>query len=364
MAFQDFEHLSERRKAERQQKLRKRVTIAAITSTVLVVLIVGAFAFVHISQFRAIEVGERQHPTKEVSHSVNAIKLICSPTDYKEACEKSLLKATQSNPSLSQPRELVKAAISVVLDEVQKAFNRTSSIFKFKNPEEKAAFEDCKVLMQDAREELEDSISRIGDGHNKLSQDSNDLNNWLSAVMSYQQTCIDGFPKGELKSRIEQAFKSAKEFTSNALAIVTKVSSILSLFQVSSNRHLLATHEAFMDRDGIPRWANPEDRRMLKANKENLKPNVVVAKDGSGNFKAISQALAAMPEKHQGRYIIYVKEGVYEETVTVTKKMVNVTMYGDGSRKTIVTGSKNFVDGVRTFQTATFGVLLGKCTTV
>lgn len=64
------------------------------------------------------------------------------------------------------------------------------------------------------------------------------------------------------------------------------------------------------------------------------------------------------------RYIIYVKEGVYEETVTVTKKMVNVTMYGDGSRKTIVTGSKNFVDGVRTFQTATFGVLLGKCTTV
>lgn len=53
--------------------------------------------------------------------------------------------------------------------------------------------------------------------------------------------------------------------------------------------------------------------------------------------------------------MIYVKEGVYEESVVVNKKMVNVTMYGDGSQKSIVTGSKNFVDGVPTFQTATFG---------
>lgn len=49
------------------------------------------------------------------------------------------------------------------------------------------------------------------------------------------------------------------------------------------------------------------------------------------------------------------KEGVYDETVIVTKKMVNVTIYGDGSQKSIITGKKNFVDGVRTFETASFG---------
>jgi len=42
----------------------------------------------------------------------------------------------------------------------------------------------------------------------------------------------------------------------------------------------------------------------------------------------------------------------------VTKKMVNITMYGDGSQKTIVTGNKNFADGVQTFRTATFGILM------
>lgn len=37
--------------------------------------------------------------------------------------------------------------------------------------------------------------------------------------------------------------------------------------------------------------------------------------------------------------------------------MVNITMFGDGSQKTIITGSKNNVDGVPTFKTATFGRL-------
>lgn len=55
------------------------------------------------------------------------------------------------------------------------------------------------------------------------------------------------------------------------------------------------------------------------------------------------------------RYVIYVKPGIYEENVVVTKQMVNVTIYGDGSQKSIITGNKNFVDGVPTFQTATFG---------
>lgn len=60
--------------------------------------------------------------------------------------------------------------------------------------------------------------------------------------------------------------------------------------------------------------------------------------------------------------MIYVKEGVYEETVEVGSSMINITMYGDGSRKTIVTGSKNFVDGVKTFQTATFGKIIKEYT--
>lgn len=83
-------------------------------------------------------------------------------------------------------------------------------------------------------------------------------------------------------------------------------------------------------------------------------PNAVVAKDGSGQFKTIGAALAAYPKNHVGRYIIYVKAGVYNEYITVEKNMVNIFMYGDGPRRTIVTGRKSYTGGFSTFRTASF----------
>lgn len=40
----------------------------------------------------------------------------------------------------------------------------------------------------------------------------------------------------------------------------------------------------------------------------------------------------------------------------MTKKMPNLTIYGDGSQKSIITGNKNNADGVKLFNTATFGM--------
>lgn len=55
--------------------------------------------------------------------------------------------------------------------------------------------------------------------------------------------------------------------------------------------------------------------------------------------------------------MIYIKEGVYEEQVIVPKQMVNLTLFGDGSRKTIITGSRNVADGnnMTTYKSATVG---------
>ena len=63
----------------------------------------------------------------------------------------------------------------------------------------------------------------------------------------------------------------------------------------------------------------------------------------------------ALPQKYSGRYVIYIKEGVYDETVNVTNGMANITMYGDGAKKSIITGSKSVGDGVRMWRTATLG---------
>lgn len=302
MAFQDFDHISERRRAEKQRKLRKKITIATVLVFVLA-LIIAAAVFVVLtnkSGHGSTKPAQPQQEAKQISHSVKIIKMICNSTEYKDKCENTLNKAVQANPNLSQPKDLLKSAISAAADEFTKALKKTTA-FKFNTPKEKAAFEDCKVLMQDAMEELADSVSQVGNNNlRKLPSTTPDLNNWLSAVMSYQQTCIDGFPQGKLKDNMENALKAAKEFTSNSLAIVSEVTSFLSTFQNTPglSRHLL-------EKDGLPTWMSHEDRRMLKAkNIDKPTPNVTVAKDGSGDYKTISQALAAMPEKYKGRYAI------------------------------------------------------------
>jgi hypothetical protein len=55
--------------------------------------------------------------------------------------------------------------------------------------------------------------------------------------------------------------------------------------------------------EDAPPWVNGQERRLLKGNnfQGRLTPSVVVAKDGSGKFKTINDALKAMPATYTGR---------------------------------------------------------------
>lgn len=63
-----------------------------------------------------------------------------------------------------------------------------------------------------------------------------------------------------------------------------------------------------------------------------------MAQDGSGKYKTINDAIKNIPASYT-KYVIYVKAGVYEEMVMIPRDKPNLTIYGDGMDKTIVTGS-------------------------
>ncbi|ESR66154.1 hypothetical protein CICLE_v10010665mg [Citrus x clementina] len=71
-------------------------------------------------------------------------------------------------------------------------------------------------------------------------------------------------------------------------------------------------------------------------------------------YNTISEALAAVPQKYEGRFVIFVATGIYEESVTVSKRMVNLTIIGEGSQKSIIVGRKSVADGVNIYDAATF----------
>lgn len=372
MAFQDFDQISERRRLERKQRLKQRIIIGVVVTVLLLSGAIAAFLiFLNNSQKDKADDGADNTETvdndktnnnnnnnntpsdvpndegnkdEKVLQTQKAVQTICQSTDYKETCESRLEKSLFSTlTGLPSPNDLVKAAISAASDELDNAINETSKFMKVDTApkDQKATLEVCKQVFEGAQSDF---------NHSRNAAQSPDIGNWLSAVITYQQTCIDAVKEEATRRTIEQALKTTKELTSNSLAIVSSL-------QKGAPPPAAATRRLLTGGIDLPTWMAHETRRLLKADAPSLKPNVTVAEDGSGDFTTISKALEMMPANYQGRYVIYIKVGVYEENVIVTKNMVNVTMYGDGSQKTIVTGNKNFADGVPTFLTATFGII-------
>ncbi|KAI3792863.1 hypothetical protein L2E82_06754 [Cichorium intybus] len=110
------------------------------------------------------------------------------------------------------------------------------------------------------------------------------------------------------------------------------------------------------DNTPYPSWADGPRRSLINADPKTIKPNVIVAPDGSGNFKTITEAVNSAPQKQTDPFIILIKAGTYNENVAIPRHTNNVVFLGEGATTTKITGNKNFIDGVSTFHTATVAV--------
>ncbi len=63
-----------------------------------------------------------------------------------------------------------------------------------------------------------------------------------------------------------------------------------------------------------------------------VKPDIIVAGDGSGDFKTIQQALDSIPHDNRQRTIIFIKDGVYQEKVRIDPDFV--TIHGESRQGT------------------------------
>ncbi|MGQ7946164.1 pectinesterase family protein [Flavobacterium sp. WC2509] len=65
--------------------------------------------------------------------------------------------------------------------------------------------------------------------------------------------------------------------------------------------------------------------------------NIVVAKDGTGNYTTVQAAVNAAPSNSSTRTTIYIKNGSYYEVITVPSNKTNLTFIGESSTGTILT---------------------------
>ncbi|GFQ03399.1 putative pectinesterase/pectinesterase inhibitor 28 [Phtheirospermum japonicum] len=285
-----------------------------------------------------------------VSSSTKAVSAICSPTDYKEACEKSL-----ANANTTDPKQLIKAAFEATVKNIEDAV-KNLDVFKKAAEDErtKGALEVCDETLDTSIEDLKRSFEKVGEFDiSKVGDYIDDVKTWLSASITYHETCLDAFENttGETGEKMKKLLKTSGELLSNGLAMVTDFSSILGSLDLGSftNRRLLSD-------DSMPSFVDATARKLMTATPANLKPDVVVSKDGSGQFGTIGAALNTLPKKSNRTFVIHVKEGVYKETVVIPRHVNNVILIGDGPLKTRIIGNKNYADGTQTFHTAVLAV--------
>ncbi|URD81154.1 pectinesterase [Musa troglodytarum] len=157
----------------------------------------------------------------ELTTTSKAIQAICRPTDYAEECQSSLA-ARAGN--VTDPKKLVELTFTSALDRLREAFNRSSVLQEAaKDPRTSEAFENCKELLDYAIDDLKNSVARFGGiDVTRMGDVVDDLKIWLSATVTYQQTCLDGFDNttGDAADNMSKALNSSSAMTSNALAIV------------------------------------------------------------------------------------------------------------------------------------------------
>lgn len=226
-----------------------------------------------------------------------AMGAICAATDFSQSCGDILSKVLQANASGAKPTDLLKATVSAAIDEIATGIVELDKINK-DIPEKAVAHDDCMALLADAKRDLNASIYMLDGGINDVATTTVELNNKLSAALTYQGMCVDGYPEAD-QSTVQTALKKTEEHTINSLAVASGLSSSSPQPNNSAKRRLLTT------RLGVPAWINQGDRRMLdeEEGKDMLGfINMTVAKDGSGNFSTINEALKAVPQSFEGRY--------------------------------------------------------------
>ncbi|KAK8682082.1 hypothetical protein V6N13_054479 [Hibiscus sabdariffa] len=318
--------------------------------------IIGVCAVILVAMVVAVAVGVTRSRSGrsegELEASKKAVKTICQPTHYKEECEKSL-----AGSNTTDPKELIKAGLEAAIREIEKVVNNSDTIQDAaKDQRTRYALEDCKELMGYSINDLKKSFNQLNSsGVSRLDVYVENLRIWMGGSITFQQTCLYGFENASTVAgeKMKKLLNTSQMLTSNGLNMVSIIPELIRDLNFPGLTRAGGGTRKLLAKDGFPSWVSFRQRMLLQ---QNPTPNVVVAKDGSGKYTSINQALKDVPINNASPFVIYIKAGVYNERVYVNNNMFNVVFIGDGPTKTVITGNVNSVDGPTTYNTATVSI--------
>ncbi|KZV52051.1 pectinesterase 3 [Dorcoceras hygrometricum] len=248
-SFKGYGKVDELEQRAFKKETRKRLIIISISAVLLIALVIGVVA-------GAVIHNKNTSGSEDVPATPNyeAIKALCSVTRYPDSCYSSLDSANSTDPE-----RIFLFSLTVVQDSLERASIFTDDYAnKTDDPAVKEALFVCATVLGDAISSLNDSISSMQNGGNKLISDVSsiyDLKTWLSTVITYQETCFDSLyeTNATFVEDVKLLMKNLTENASNSLAIVSKLVSLLGDLEIPIHRRrLLAVEED----SGFPEWVS------------------------------------------------------------------------------------------------------------
>ncbi|KAJ4837987.1 hypothetical protein Tsubulata_043193 [Turnera subulata] len=327
--------------------MKKRVLLGVFASVLLVAAVIGIF----------VSVSSRKND-QEAAHHI--LKSSCSSTLYPEVCFSAVSAVPEATSKIKSQKDVIELLLKATIPSVQQNSNKIKKLrmtLKNLTKRKKVALHDCLEMANETLSKIHkvvEALEQYPSLKKSIAEHADDIKIRLSAAMTDQETCLDGFSHDIADKKVRDLFIKAElhvyRLCSSALAIVKNMTDTdMASEQYSSPERKLEEEEN--GELNWPKWLSEQDRRLLQAT--SVTPHVVVAADGSGNYRTVSAAVAAAPSRSSSRYIIRIKAGVYRENVDVPSSKTNIMFVGDGQTTTIITGSRNVVDGSTTFNSAT-----------
>lgn len=162
------------------------------------------------------------------SNPTDFIKSSCKSTRYPVVCVQCLIGYANSIRQNEQQLAITALKVSISWTRSCGSFVKKMAKVKGIKPREYRAVQDCIENMDNSVDRLSQSVKELGLTGQAISEEfawhMSNVQTWVSAAMTYQDTCLDGFAgprmNGNLKSAIRDRVLSVSQVTSNALALV------------------------------------------------------------------------------------------------------------------------------------------------
>lgn len=225
-----------------------------------------------------------------------------------------------------------------------------------KTTRQRAAWTDCLKLYNDVVFQLNRTLQCVlSDGTIQRRRCTDfDAQTWLSSALTDIDLCLSGAADLNVTDFIAPIkCQNVSKMISNCLAIN-------GVFLKEGVKSVNRIGVEFDQNGSFPMWVSDGDRKLLQSSAK-VRANLVVAKDGSGKFRTVQAAIdAAARRRGRGRFVIYVKRGVYRENIEVGNDNGNLMLVGDGMRFTVITSGRSVAAGFTTFSSATAGGYLSQ----